>query len=88
MKKIALALALGLVLVGGAYADEDSSPAERGVNVAVQGTKNLLGLALKGVHVVFHGVETVIGIGIDLTHSGLKVLEIPFSNGKPLVEES
>ena len=85
MKKIALALVLGLVMTGSVYAE---SPVEKTVNTAVQGTKNLLGLALKGVHVVFHGVETVVGVGIDLTHSGLKVLEIPFSNGKPLVDEA
>lgn len=85
MKKIAFALVLGLAVCGNVYAE---SPVEKTVNTAVQGTKNLLGLALKGVHVVFHGVETVVGVGIDLTHSGLKVLEIPFSNGKPLVDEA
>lgn len=88
MKKVALALVLGLVCVGGAYADEVVSPVERSVNVAVQGTKNLVGLVFKGVHVVFHGVETIVDVGIGLTHSGLKVLEIPFTNGKPLVVES
>ena len=85
MKKIALALATSLVAVGGAYAE---SPVEKTVDVAVQGTKNILGLVLKGVHVVFHGAESIIGVGLDLTHSGLKVLEIPFSNGKPLVDEA
>ena len=85
MKKIALALVIGLAVCGNVYAE---SPVEKTVDVAVQGTKNILGLVLKGVHVVFHGAESIIGVGLDLTHSGLKVLEIPFSNGKPLVDES
>lgn len=89
MKKAIAGLVLGAILTcGGIARADDLSPVEKVADTAVKGAKNMIGLGLKAVHVVFHGAESVIHVGIDLAHSGLKVLEIPFSNGQPLVEES
>ena len=88
MNKLMSGLMLFAVLsCAGIVRADEASPVEKVVDTAVGGAKNILGLGLKAVHVVFHGVESIVDVGINLAHSGLKVLEIPFTNGQPLVDE-